>query len=157
MKKKLFSVAQLMNDTAFLKKVEDAIFTTMPENVNGKVVKVNSIGLCNSMCNEFCESFIINATVNSQTLSFRSAIFRQTGDLIPTATELKAENKGFNWQYDIITKSLVGGYSIDSFCYPDFWLSGVPSSDVQDAINYCKAHSEDEEIIVGDWQQLKNA
>ncbi len=159
MKKKLFSVAQLMNDTAFLKKVEDAIFTLMPDNENGKVVIVNSIGLGYKRGSELDkETFFINATVNSQTLSFSSAIDCKTGEIISSSTGLTAYNDNrFNCQYDVITESLVGGYASDNTYNPDFWLSGVPVSDVQDAIKYCESHLEDEEIIVGDWKQLKNA
>lgn len=159
MSKQLFRVAQLMNDTAFLKKVEDAIFTLMPDNENGKVVNANSIGLGDKGDSyKDIEPFFINATVNSQTLSFSSAIDCKTGDIISYLTGLTAyDNDCFNYQYDVVTKSLVGGYAYGGTYKPDFWLTGVSLSDIQEAINYCESHLDDEEIIVGDWQQLKNA
>lgn len=156
MLEKNFNVVRLMNDTAFLKKVEDAIFTLMPDNEKGKVVKVNSIGLCNKRSSDWSESFFVNATVNGQTLSFISAIDCKTGDIFTTMLTAY-DNDCFACQYDVVTKSLVGGYASGYTFSPDFWLTGVSVSEIKEAINFCESHLDDEEIIVGDWQQLMNA
>lgn len=157
MNKKIFTVAQLIGDSAFISKVENAINGLIPESFSS--VTVDAIGL-GEVVYDSVESFIVNAKVDGQTLSFRSAINRETGELVNGLIGLTASTEGFNWQYDCITNRLVGGISDDGGTYfPDFCLSGVSVADVQDAIKYCesKAMQNEDVKIVGEWQYLKNA
>lgn len=103
--------------------------------------------------NDNLETFFINATVKGVSLLFKLLMHCQTGDV--WSLGLSASVIGFNYQFDYMSKTLVGGYSSDGETYmPALWITSVPIDKVSDVFAMFWSFGTTKKKYSGSWKNF---
>lgn len=150
---RLYTASDLVSHHFFISRLVQAVRKGM--HMNGTAcIEIVSIEINVEDNVNSTEDFKIIAKIKNVLLDIQALLNRNTGDV--WALGLCCENYAYNYQYDRESLGLVGGYSLDGKTFePEFWLTSVPSNEIEDAMSFCIKYAESNPLISGDWQKIK--
>lgn len=127
-------IAKAFGIKDFKEVASNAIRTGLNLNDRARIT-INTV-FFQTVTDENIETFFINAKVMGVSLLFRLLLNCQTGDV--WSVGISASNQGFNYQFDYLSMTLVGGYSSDGKTYNQgLWITSIPIDKVNDAMAMC--------------------